>query len=82
MKAETVREIVLALEHDYSRHSVERILAALTQTAEYQALVADAERYRWFRHMWLHIECIPDQIVCAESTEQFDTAIDAARGEG
>lgn len=44
MKAETVREIVLALGHDYSRHSVERVLAALTQTAEYQSLVADARR--------------------------------------
>lgn len=55
-------------------------IAAYLGSAEYKALAADAERYRWFRHMWLHIEYIPDQIVCAESTEQFDTAIDAARG--
>ncbi len=83
MKAETVREIVLALGHDYSRHSVERILAALTATPEYQAMAANDARYRVARRY-----LFPDFIECSERLHAYeapgidelvDDAIDAAR---
>lgn len=48
MKPESIKAVVLALGHDYGRESVERILAALTTTPEYQEMVKDAERKECF----------------------------------
>lgn len=50
--------------------------------AQLAACKADAERYRWLRdHWWLDDKAddTPAPMMCAETPEQFDATIDAAR---
>ncbi|WP_313398151.1 hypothetical protein [Stenotrophomonas sp.] len=58
----------------YSQSAIDRL------TAERDAAVADAERYRWLRRSRLG----PQRAVFldSETSDQLDAAIDAARAEG
>lgn len=80
MKPETAIEISDRLSWQVGAETVRAVLAALESTPEYQALVANDARYREWRRAWREGECgLYNELCNADSDEEHDAAIDAAR---